>query len=202
MYRHLFLRGVSSVAIAVVLAGSLPHSLQAKVVSQSSPTTVQEAKDPCHQKRSEVSRIEGEIGSKKEELSGLEVQLKVALSLISRLETRIRSDDLTPEVLAALQEFVLELEDLVRLLREQIQNLVDSLRELDDQLLFANLQLFACLAKNSGPTPGVQDNFAPSYPQSSQQEFDFDGASSAASPEVFHTINQVLKQAQAILGSQ
>ena len=160
MYRHLFLRGVSSVAIAVVLAGSLPHSLQAKVVSQSSPTTVQEAKDPCHQKRSEVSRIEGEIGSKKEELSGLEVQLKVALSLISRLETRIQSGDLTPEVLAEVQGVVLELEDLVRALREQIQDLVDSLRELDERLLFANLQLFVCLAKNSGPT-GLEDEYHP-----------------------------------------
>ena len=85
MYRHLFLRGVSSVAIAGVLAGSLPHSLQAKVVSQSSPTTVQEADDTCQEERSRVSRIEEEIGSKKAELSRLEVQLRVALSLISRL---------------------------------------------------------------------------------------------------------------------
>jgi len=160
MYRHLFLRGVLSVAIAVVLAGSLPHSLQAKVVSQSSPTTVQEAKDPCHQKRSEVSRIKGEIASKKEELSGLEKQLEVARSLISRLETRIQSGDLTPEVLAEVQGVVLELEDLVRALREQIQDLVDSLRELDERLLFANLQLFVCLAKNSGPT-GLEDEYHP-----------------------------------------
>jgi NTP pyrophosphatase (non-canonical NTP hydrolase) len=161
-----------------------------------------EAGNPCQEAQSKVDLIVRKIRSKIEERTELEERLRDVLRWIGLLEEHIQSGDLTPEERADLQRLVDRLVRLAQSLGELIQNLGEDLQELAEQLADARLALVVCLANNSGRTPGVQDDFHPSRPQISQQEFDFDGASSAASSEVFDKIDQVLEQAQAILGSQ